>query len=133
MTSKPNMNSAKKEAAAVKVEEEDVKIEEQVIFIDQKVELKPELATVRPLSVVDDLSTRQAEPSPSTSRVVAEVRFQNPTPAPFDFKEDPFDLAPRARFSPPPPPADRAKIRSVPGGHASAKPRLKFEPYQARR
>ena len=131
------MDSAKIEAAVKtepKEEDDSIKIEEQLFVIDQKFEKKPELATVRPLSVpVNDFNSHLAEPSPSTSRVVAEVRFHNPTPAPFKFEDDPFDLGPRARLSPPPPPAERAKRRSVPGGHASAKPRLKFAPYQARR
>ena len=121
------------EAKAVKAE---VKIEEEVFCIDGddvKPDIKPSLATVRPLKLepVDDFGTAQAEPAPSSSSMVAEVRFQAPLPP--DQKFDPFDLAPRARFSPPPPPAFRAKRRSVPGGHASATPRLKFQPYQARR
>ena len=122
---------------AVKVEpkeDPDIKIEQQIYTIDQKVELKPELATIRPLRVpVDSARSYQAEPTPSSSRVLAEVRVHAPPPAPVKFEEDPFDLGPRARFSPPPPPADRAKRRSVPGGHDSARPRLKFSPYQARR
>ena len=131
------MDSAK-DPKAVKIEpkeEPDVKIEHQVYTIDQKIEQKPELATVRPLNVpVSSFRSYQAEPSPSSSRVVAEVRVHAPPPAPVKFEDfDPFDLAPRARFSPPPPPADRAKRRSVPGGHDSARPRLKFSPYQARR
>ena len=114
---------------------------EEVYVIDEKiekVEVKVGLAKVRPLRLKEEepLDTYQdstAEPKPSTSRAtVAEVRHFAPPPAP-DFKWDPFDLAPRARFSPPPPPADRAKRRSVPGGHESAKPRLKFSPFQARR
>ena len=110
---------------------------EELFVIDEKVEVKVDLAKVRPLQLkkeepVNNFEDSQAEPRPSTSRVtVAEVRLCAPPSAP-DFKFDPFDLAPRARFSPPPPPADRAKRRSVPGGHASAKPRLKFAPYQAR-
>ena len=130
------MDSAK-DPKAVKIEpkeEPDIKIEHQVYTIDQKIEQKPELATVRPLNVpVNLFRSYQAEPSPSSSRVVAEVRVNAPPPAPVKFEEDPFDLGPRARFSPPPPPADRAKRRSVPGGHDSARPRLKFSPYQARR
>ena len=127
-----------KEEKAVKIEpkeEPDIKIEHQLYVIDQKIEEKPELATVRPLTVpVDSFRSYQAEPSPSSSRVVAEVRVQAPPPAPVKFEDaDPFDLAPPARFSPPPPPADRAKRRSVPGGHDSARPRIKFSPYQARR
>ena len=131
------MDSAR-EDKAVKIEpkeEPDIKIEHQVFTIDQKIEEKPELATVRPQDVpVDSFRSYQAEPSPSSSRIVADVRVQAPPPAPIKFEyADPFDLAPRARFSPPPPPADRAKRRSVPGGHDSARPRLKFSPYQARR
>ena len=129
------MDSAKK-PNAVKTEpteEPDVKIEHQVFTIDQKVEQKPELATIRPLNLpADSFRSYQAEPSPSSSRVFAEVRVHAPPPAQ-DVKFDPFDLAPRGCFSPPPPPAYRAKRRSVPGGHASAQPRLKFQPYQARR
>ena len=130
--------SSAKDPKAVKVEpkeeDPDIKIEQQVFTIDQKVEQKPELATIRPLRIpVDSCRSYQAEPSPSSSRVVAEVRVHAPPPAPVKFEEDPFDLGPRARFSPPPPPADRAKRRSVPGGHDSARPRLKFSPYQARR
>ena len=107
---------------------------EEVFVIDNKAEVKVDLARVRPLKLepVDDYKDSTAEPRPSTSRAVAEVRLGAPPPA-LDLKFDPFDLAPRARFSPPPPPADRAKRRSVPGGHESAKPRLKFLPYQARR
>ena len=67
-----------KEEKAVKIEpkeEPDIKIEHQVYTIDQKIEEKPELATVRPLTVpVDSFRSYQAEPSPSSSRVVAEVR-----------------------------------------------------------
>ena len=109
---------------------------EQVFVIDDTAEVKVELAKVRPLKLepVDDYQDSTAEPKPSTSRaaVLAEVRLGAPPPAP-DLKWDPYDLAPRARFSPPPPPADRAKRRSVPGGHASAKPRIKYLPYQSRR
>ena len=122
-----------KEAEAVKAE---VKVEEEVYCIDgddTKPDVKPSLATVRPLKLepVVNFGATQAEPAPSSSYMVAEVRF--PAPPPPDQKFDPFDLSPRARFSPPPPPAFRAKRRSVPGGHASATPRLKFQPYQARR
>ena len=81
---------------------------------------------------VDPLQAVAAEPGPSFARVVAEVRGNTPPPAPLKY-EDPFDLAPRARFLPPPPLADRAKRRSIPGGHDSARRRLKFLPYQARR
>ena len=109
---------------------------EEVFIIDKKTEteVKVDLARVRPLKLepIDSYEDSTAEPRPSTSRAVAEVRLSAPPPA-LDLKFDPFDLAPRARFSPPPPPADRAKRRSVPGGHESAKPRLKYTPYQARR
>ena len=133
------MDSAIK-TKAVKAEvkqEENVKVEEKFYILDSKVKIKeekkPELAEICPRKLdIDNFSSSQAEPGPSTSRVVAEVRVRAPPPAPFKI-EDPFDLARRARFSPPPPPADRAKRRSVPGGHDSARPRLKFEPYQARR
>ena len=133
MYSTKRVDAVKEEAK----EESDVKVEETVYIIDSKVEVKeekkPELAILRPLKLgIDDQSSSQAEPRPSTSQAVAEVRVGVPPPAPIKF-EDPFDLAPRARYSPPPPPADRVKQRSVPGGHESAKPRLKFEPYQARR
>ena len=124
-----------KQEAVVKAEadSEEVKIEQSVFVIDPEVERKPDLATIRPLKVeIDPLQVITAEPGPSSARVVAEVRVNTPPPAPFKVK-DPFDLAPRARYSPPPPPADRAKRRSVPGGHESARPRLKFLPYQARR
>ena len=126
-----------KKEAVVKAEadSEEIKIEQAVFAIDDSVEVKPDLATVRPLKLeVNDLTAASAEPIPSTSRAVAEVRVGPPPPAPLKFEiEDPFSLAPRARFSPPPPPADRAKRRSVPGGHDSARPRLKYLPYQARR
>ena len=108
---------------------------DEVFIIDNKTEEKVELAKVRPLKLepIDDFKDSTAEPKPSTSRAaLAEVRLGAPPPAP-DLKWDPFKLAPRAWFSPPPPPADRAKRRSVPGGHASATPRLKFTPYQPRR
>ena len=110
---------------------------EEVYVIDKKVEVKVDLAKVCPLRLkeepIDSYEDSTAEPRPSTSRAtVAEVRHSAPPPAP-DFKWDPFELAPRARSSPPPPPADRAKRRSVPGGHESAKPSLKFSPFQARR
>ena len=110
---------------------------EEVFVIDEKVEVKVDLAKVRPLRLkeepIDTYQDSTAEPKPSTSRAtVAEVRHCAPPPAP-DLQRDPFALAPRARSSPPPPPADRAKRRSVPGGHESAKPRLKFSPFQARR
>ena len=111
----------------------DLQIKEEVYIIED--EVKVDLATVRPLKLepIKDEAT-VAEPQPSTSSAaVAEVRLPAPAPAPIDYKWDPFELAPRARFSPPPPPADRAKRRSVPGGHDSARPRLKFAPYQARR
>ena len=107
---------------------EEVKIEEEVYVIDGDVkpDIKPSLATVRPLKLepVDDFSAAQAEPAQCSSLVLAEVRVQAPPPQ--DIKFDPFDLAPGSRHSPPPPPAFRAKRRSVAGGHASATPRLKF-------
>ena len=125
-----------KREAVVKAEadsEVDVKIEHAVFTIDDSIEEKPNLATVRPLKLeIDDLATVAAEPQPSTSRAVAEVRVGLPPPAPIKYK-DPFALAPRASRSPPAPPADRAKRRSVPGGHESARPRLKYWPYQHRR
>ena len=128
------MDSTKKEEAIVKAEaDSEVKIEHSCFVIDSNLEQKPELATIRPLKVeVDDFRAFAAEPGPSTSRAVAEVRVHTPPPATLKY-EDPFDLAPRARHSPPPPPADRAKRRSVPGGHESARPRLKYWPYQHRR
>ena len=131
------MDSANiKREAAVKAEadsEVEVKIEQAVFCIDSDIEEKPNLATVRPLKIeVDSLEATAAEPGPSTSRAVAEVRVGTPPPAHIKY-EDPFALAPRARNSPPPPPADRAKRRSVPGGHESARPRLKYWPYQHRR
>ena len=111
----------------VKEEEFEIKIEEDPIV----------LATVRPIDLVkpepvDDFRSFQAEPQPSSSRAIAEVRVATP-PLPPEVKFDPFDLAPRGRFSPPPPPADRARRRSVPGGHSSATPRRKFHPYQHQR
>ena len=114
----------------------DPPIKEEVFIIDD--EVKVDLAKVRPLKLEPvDRDIAHAEPQPSTSSAaVAEVRLNAPPPAFNDFKDfkvDPFQLAPRARFSPPPPPAERAKRRSVPGGHDSARPRLKFLPYQARR
>ena len=131
------MSSANiKREAVIKAEadsEVEVKIEQAVFCIDSDIEEKPNLATVRPLKIeVDSLEATAAEPGPSTSRAVAEVRVGAPPPAPIKY-EDPFALAPRARHSPPPPPADRAKRRSVPGGHESARPRLKYWPYQHRR
>ena len=131
------MSSAKvKREAAVKAEadsEVEVKIEQAVFCIDSDIEEKPDLATVRPLKIeVDDFQASTAEPGPSSSSAVAEVRVGAPPPAHIK-QEDPFALAPRARNSPPPPPADRAKRRSVPGGHESARPRLKYWPYQHRR
>ena len=113
--------------------------EEEVFIIDNKDEVKVDLARVRPLKIeqpIDEFRAAEAEPKPSTSRaaVLAEVRLHAPPPGPEDFKWDTYELAPRGnRLSPPPPPADRAKRRSVPGGHASATPRLKFSPYQTRR
>ena len=133
------MDSANvKREAVIKAEadsEVEVKIEQAVFCIDSDIEEKPNLATVWPLKIeVDSLEATAAEPGPSTSRAVAEVRVGPPPPAPFKFEsEDPFSLAPRASRSPPPPPADRAKRRSVPGGHESARPRLKYWPYQHRR
>ena len=125
-------SSNKKPEAALKIEpkeeikEETFKIEEDPIH----------LVTIRPIKIekepIDNFQGINAEPQPSTSQAVAEVRVDTP-PLPPDFKWDPFELAPRGRFSPPPPPADRAKRRSIPGGHASATPRLKFSPYQPRR
>ena len=125
-----------KREAVIKAEadsEVEVKIEHAVYCIDDSIEEKPNLATVRPLKLeIDNLATVAAEPQPSTSRAVAEVRVGLPPPAPIKY-EDPFALAPRASRSPPAPPADRAKRRSVPGGHESARPRLKYWPYQHRR
>ena len=128
------MSSACKKETAVKVEaDSNIKEEESVFIIDVSTEEKPDLAISRPLKIeVDPLEAIAAEPGPSVTRAVAEVRVGAPPPAPIKY-EDPFSLAPRARFLPPPPPADRAKRRSVPGGHDSARPRLKYLPYQARR
>ena len=131
------MDSANvKREAVIKSEadsEVEIKVEQAVYCIDSDIEEKPNLATVRPLKLeIDDLATVAAEPQPSTSRAVAEVRVGLPPPAPIKY-EDPFALAPRASRSPPAPPADRAKRRSVPGGHESARPRLKYWPYQHRR
>ena len=110
----------------------DIEVKEEVFIIEE--EEKVDLARIRPLKLepVEKIEAT-AEPQPSTSAVVAEVRLHAPPPAKEEFKWDPFELAPRAHRSPPPPPADRAKRRSVPGGHASANPRLKFSPYVARR
>ena len=127
------MSSAiKAEAVKAEVKEDpDIIIKEEVYAIKEEEDSKPDLATVCPIQIEQEF--HQAEPRPSTSRaVVAEVRVHAPPPAQ-DFKFDPFDLGPRPRSSPPPPPAYRAKRRSVPGGHASAQPRLKYQPYQARR
>ena len=114
-----------------------LKIEPDIKEETFKIEDDIQLVTIRPLKVekkepVNDFRRIDVEPQPSTSRAVAEVRVDTP-PLPPDFKWDPFELAPRGRFSPPPPPADRAKRRSIPGGHASATPCLKFLPYQPRR
>ena len=132
------MDSANiKREAVIKAEadsEVEIKIEQAVYCIDSDIEEKPNLATVRPLKLeIDSLAAVAAEPQPSTSRAVAEVRVGLPPPAPIKKEEDPFALAPRASRSPPAPPADRAKRRSVPGGHESARPRLKYWPYQHRR
>ena len=124
------MDSTKK----MEADKAEIKIEEEAYIIDEDIKPSlPSLATVRPLKLepVVDFNATQAEPAPCCSSVLAEVRVQAPPPQ--DVKFDPFNLAPRARLSPPPPPAFRAKRRSVPGGHASATPRLKFQPYQARR
>ena len=111
----------------------DIQVKEEVYVIED--EVKVDLAKIRPLKlepVKNEVTI--AEPQPShLSAAVAEVRLQAPAPAPIDYKWDPFNFAPRARFSPPPPPANWAKRRSVPGGHDLARPRLKFAPYQARR
>ena len=130
------MSSAiRAEAVKAEIKEDpDLIIKEEVFVIKEEEDSKPDLATVRPIQIEKtEQDCLQAEPRPSTSRaVVAEVRVHAPPPAQ-DLKFDPFDLGPRPRSSPPPPPAYRAKRRSVPGGHASAQPRLKFQPYQARR
>ena len=110
-------------------EEESFEIKEEPIHL---VTLRPaEVEELKKEEPIDDFQCLQAEPQPSTSRAVAEVRVSTP-PLP-EFKVDPFCFAPRGRFSPPPPPADRARRRSIPGGHASATPRLKFQPYQHKR
>ena len=124
-------STSRTEAVKAEVKEEDCVIKEEVYVIKEESEEKPDLATIRPLKIEVNREDFQAEPVPSTSRAVAEVRVNAPPAA--DVKWDPFDLSPRSRFSPPPPPAYRAKRRSVPGGHASATPCLKFQPYQARR
>ena len=126
-------SASRAEAVKAKIKEEDIIIKEEVFTIKEEEE-KPDLATIRPLTskpVVRD--SIQVEPTPSTSRAaVAEVRVYAPPPAQ-EFKYDPFNLAPRSRVSPPSPPAFKAKRRSLPGGHTSAQPRLKFQSYQARR
>ena len=99
------MDSSKKEEAVVKAEaDSEVKVESSCFIIDSGIERKPELATICPLKVeIDNFQAIAAEPGPSSSRAVAEVRVNAPPPAPLKY-EDPFDLAPRARYSPPPPP-----------------------------
>ena len=125
-------SSTQKKEAGCKIEPKEIKEEHF------KIEEDPiHLVTLRPIEIVkeepvDDFSGFEAEPQPSSSRAIAEVRVATP-PLPPKFKYDPFELAPHGRFSPPPPPADRAKRRLVPGGHASAIPRLKFHPYQHKR
>ena len=123
-------SSTQKKEAGCKIEPKEIKEEHF------KIEDPIHLVTVRPIEIVkeepvDDFSGFEAEPQPSSSRAIAEVRVATP-PLP-EVKFDPFCFAPRGRFLPPPPPADRARRRSVPGGHASATPRLKFQPYQHRR
>ena len=124
------MDSSKlKLEAGVKVEPQP---KEEEFIIDSEDEIKIEPARIRPVKV-EDFKFLEAEPRPSTSgAALAEVRLQAPPAAP-DYKWDPYELGPRANRLSPPPPADRAKRRSVPGGHASAKPRIKFVPYQPRR
>ena len=123
------MDSSKpKLEAGIKVEPQ----QEEEFIIDSEDEVKIEPARIRPVKV-EDLKFFEAEPKPSTSgAALAEVRLQAPPAAP-EYKWDPYELGPRASRLSPPPPADRAKRRSVPGGHASAKPRIKFVPYQPRR
>ena len=54
----------------------------EVFVIDKKIEEKVDLARVRPLKLepVDDYKDSTAEPQPSTSRAVAEVRLNAPPP-----------------------------------------------------
>ena len=124
-------SSTQKKEAGCKIEPKEIKEEHF------KIEEDPiHLVTLRPIEIVkeepvDDFSGFEAEPQLSSSRAIAEVRVATP-PLP-EVKFDPFAFAPRGRFLPPPPPADRARHRSVPGGHASAIPRLKSQPYQHRR
>ena len=128
------MSSATRRAGAatpIKVEQQE---EVFVIVTDNKSQAPISLAMVRPLKL-EPVSNPQvdAKPSPSTSRaVLAEVKVESFDPAP-PLKWDLYELAPRSCLSPPPPPADQVKRRSVPGGHASATPRLKYAPYQTRR
>ena len=134
------MSSTINEAAPVKQEVADIKVEpkEEVFVINEEVEDSPvELQTILPLKLdipVNKISSIEVEPRPSTSRaVLAKVVCHQNRPLTQPFKYDLFDLAPRARFSPPPPPTDQVKRRSIPGGHASATPKVKFSPYQVRR
>ena len=127
-SSKPKLEAGLK--IEPEVTEETFKIEEEPIHL---VTLRPlEIEKIKKKEPIDNFCSFQAEPQPSTSRAVAEVRVSTPPLQP-DLKFDPFELAPRGRFSPPPPPADRARRRSVPGGHSSATPRRKFQPYQHQR
>ena len=109
----------------------EVKIEEEHYLIGtaprrrgraEAIPFKREVALV----AVEDFSSRQEEPQPSTSAQVAEVRYRG------DVKEepddDPYDLSPTAQVKWDPP-ADAAKRRLVPGGCDSKKPRLKRFPH----
>ena len=114
---------------------------EEVFIINEDMEnFLIELQQIKPLKIktpVHDIASVDAKPKPSSSRaVLAEVVVchNRPLAPPFVKQEDnPFELAPKARLSPPLVPANMVKRRKVPNGHASAKPRLKVCPYQARR
>ena len=77
------------EAVKAEIKEEDVIIKEEVFTIKEEEEIKPDLATVRPLQIEPVVrDSYQVEPTPSTSRAaVAEVRVYAPAQ---DFKYDPF-------------------------------------------
>ena len=129
------MDLANEEVRPVK---EEVEVKEKVFIINNKTENFPiQLQRIRPINLevpVNNISSLDAKPQPSTLRagLAKEVCHKGPPAQPF-FKQDPYDLAPRGCFSPPPPPAEWVKCCLLPGGHASATPRLRFCPYQARR
>ena len=88
-------SSTQKKEAGCKIEPKEIKEEHF------KIEDPIHLVTVRPIEIVkeepvDDFSGFEAEPQPSSSRAIAEVRVATP-PLP-EVKFDPFCFAPRGRF-----------------------------------